>query len=140
MSRESNPRAGLLQRLRRLRRSEEGSVSIEAVLWVPFFLILFAAIADISFIFFNQSKVLRVVQDANRNVSIGRLLNQDEVTQFIQTALGRMGQAATVTTTIEAGYITSKVQIPATAMDGLGVLGAFQSLKVTVEASHLREI
>lgn len=130
----------ILHVLRRFSRAERGAVSVEAVLWVPFLLFLFAAIADISFIFFNQSRVLRVVQDANRNVSVGRLTNQLEVNEFIQRALGNLGQSATINTSVEAGYITSEVTIPARDLDGLGVVGAFRSLNVTVRASHLQEI
>ena len=39
--------------LQRFRREEGGSATIEAVLWLPFFVIFFVMIADVSLVFFR---------------------------------------------------------------------------------------
>lgn len=58
--------------LKRFRRDERGSATIEAVLWLPMFVIFFVMIADVSLVFFRQTEVMRVVQDGNRALSVGR--------------------------------------------------------------------
>lgn len=43
--------------LRRFRRDERGSATIEAVIWLPMFVIFFVMIADVSLVFFRQTEV-----------------------------------------------------------------------------------
>ena len=66
----------LMALLKRFRRDERGSATIEAVPWLPLFVIFFVMIADVSLVFFRQTEVLRVVQDGNRALSVGRFGGQ----------------------------------------------------------------
>ena len=68
-----------------LLQDESGTATIEAVLWLPVFIAFFCLVADASFIFFGQNKAYRIVQDANRKLSIGRLSTAVEVEQYITT-------------------------------------------------------
>ena len=47
--------------LSRFRRDEEGSATIEAVLWIPMFMFLTVLIADTSFIFFGRAQAMRLI-------------------------------------------------------------------------------
>ena len=53
--------------------NEEGSATIETVIWLPIFTILLTMIINLSMVFFSESQILRVVQDGNRAFSLGRL-------------------------------------------------------------------
>ena len=63
---------GILRFARRFIRHDNGGVTIEAVLWMPVFVALLCLVADASLIFGRQAEVLRVVQDANRAMSVGK--------------------------------------------------------------------
>ena len=45
---------------------------VEAVLWLPIFLVIFGLMVDSALVFHGQSKVLRVVQDADHNLHPAR--------------------------------------------------------------------
>ena len=73
--------------LRRSLKNEDGNATIEAVLWLPFFLAAFTLVMDATMIFHNQSYILRVVQDTNRGVSIGKFQSESEAEEYIVAAL-----------------------------------------------------
>jgi len=127
-------------RLRRLARRQDGAVTVEAVLWVPFFVILFIILTDVSIIFFNQSRIVRVLQDANRNMSIGRFDTVQQTQDFIVNTLNALSFSAEATTSITAGLISSTVTVPVGDLDVFGLIGSFAGISVTVSAQHLSEI
>ena len=52
---------------------------------------------DATYVFKGQTKVLRVVQDANRNMSIGRFTTDAEVEAYINAKLALMNITPTNT-------------------------------------------
>jgi Flp pilus assembly protein TadG len=72
--------------LRRFRRSEEGSFTLEAVIWMPIFAILLAIIMNLSMVFYYESQMLRIAQDATRAYSLGKF-TEAEAEAFIQERL-----------------------------------------------------
>lgn len=127
-------------RLRRFARRQDGAVTVEAVLWVPFFIIFFVILTDVSMIFFNQSRIVRVLQDANRNMSIGRFDTVQQTQDFIVNTLNSQSFSAEATTSITAGLISSSVTVPVADMDVFGLIGSLAGISVTVSAQHLSEI
>ena len=57
----------------RFLRAEQGASTIEFVIWVPVFALLLGLVADAALIYGGQARILRVVQDGNRAMSIGRV-------------------------------------------------------------------
>ena len=45
------------------RRETDGNATIEAVLWLPLFVVFLVMIADVSFVFHRQSQIMNIVQD-----------------------------------------------------------------------------
>lgn len=123
----------------RFARRDDGAATIEAVLWIPFFIMLFLLIADVSMIFHGQSKLLRIAQDANRNMSINRLTTTDEVQSFVETQVRTFSKDPRATTTVVAGLITTTVSVPMTDLDLFGVSEIFRGVRMTVRAQHLME-
>lgn len=78
---------GWVRRLRRFSAREEGSSTIETVLWPPVFIGAFCLMADAAFIFNGQTIAMRTMQDANRNMSIGRLVTTDKVEDEVEPNL-----------------------------------------------------
>ena len=118
---------------------ERGSFTVEAVMWLPVFMFLFCMIADTSLIFGKQAQVMRIVQDANRALSVGRFQTDAEAEAYIAEQIAWITQDAVVTTSVSSGIITSTVEIPAGDMTATGLISGFRSLTVSVTAQHMSE-
>jgi len=128
------------RRLRALWVQDGGAVSVDAVLWLPVFIFLFALLADASLILGDQARVLRVVQDTNRAISIGRIRTSEDAEQYIRDQISDLSPNADVETVIDdAGVIHSTVVLPMSDMTATGMVNAFKDLSVTVTAQHMAE-
>ncbi len=117
----------------------DGAATIEAVLWLPFFMLLLALFADLSMIFTNQNRIQRMVQDANRALAVGRFDSAEAEQAFLQDQLAPLSPKAKVETQINAGRVTTIVQVPVTDLDVIGVAGAFRGSTLTIRSDQLVE-
>ncbi len=125
------PRSAFLKR-------EDGTATVEAVLWMPIFMVVFALMVDTSMVFNGQSKVLRVIQDANRNMSIGRFTTEQEVEDYINAELGKFGVSPKTTKAVSGnGVVLTLVTVPASQMQAIGIFSAILDLDIDVSAGHL---
>jgi hypothetical protein len=92
---------------------------------------------DAAMVFNGHSRVTRILQDANRNLSVGRFVDEDET--YILTALNALAPNATASTTVTAGVATSVVQVPATDLEILGMFSALNSLTLTITSQQYLE-
>lgn len=125
--------------LRRFLRAEDGTATIEAVLWLPMFFAFFALLVDVSMIFHGQNQVLRVTQDANRSLSLGRLASLEATEDLIESRLREFAPNAHAVTTVDDGLIVTSVAVPVADLEMLGLFGALSSATITVSAQHLVE-
>lgn len=122
------------------RQREDGAATIEAVLWLPFFLALFGVLADVSMVFFNQTRLLRIVQDANRNMSIGRFVLPSETQNFVVSEGKIISPRVTATTTVSStGLIHTTATVPARDLDLFGIASVFGGMTLVINAEHLQE-
>lgn len=126
-------------RLQSFCKKDDGTATVEAVLWLPVFFAFMIAVADASFIFFGQNTANRIVQDANRQLSIGRLQNEEDVEAFLTAALLNMSPNATVDSIIDQGVVTSSVNMPASDLVSVGLITSLVNADVYVTASHYVE-
>jgi Flp pilus assembly protein TadG len=131
----------LKRHIRTFVQSESGSQTIEAVIWVPIFVFLLAFMINVAMVFFNESQMLRVVQDANRAFSLGWFTTDTETEQYISDKLAYLSTNVTVDTSIDRGIITTQATIPALDMMPLAALGSrfFSDTQITVQAEHVVE-
>ena len=123
-------------------KRQDGTATVEAVLWFPIFIAVFGLMVDAAMIFHGQSKVLRVVQDANRNLSIGRLDSDAEVIAYINTELAEVGVTPSRTEALSdatSGIVSTLVVIPASEFQLLGYFSVITNMEVPVTAQHMRE-
>ncbi len=132
-----SPRLGTF--MKRFRRDERGSATIEAVLWLPFFVIFFVMIADVSLVFFRQTEVLRVVQDANRALSVGRFSGPAETEDYVKTAIAPLTTRAQVTTSVNSGVIGTRALVPVDDLVAVGMFNFLTGYYVAVESNHYVE-
>ncbi len=132
-------KSGLSGFLLRFQKDTRGSATVEAVLWLPLFFAAFGLMTDAAMVFNGHSRVLRVVQDANRNLSVGRLADEAETESYIVTHLNDLSPNATAKTFIAAGVATTIVQVPARDLEILGMFSALNSLNITVTSQQYIE-
>jgi Flp pilus assembly protein TadG len=125
-------------------RAEDGSATVEAVLWIPFFMLLLALIADASFLFHRQAQMLRAVQDANRAFSTGQFTSTDQVRDALiaqYAPLSSHVQAVSLldTATVPSGIIRTSLSIPARDVNSIGLIASLSNLNLSVTSQHYRE-
>lgn len=135
----------MLTHAKRFVLGDEGSSTIEAVLWLPVFIGFFALVADASLLFFGQNKTYRIVQDANRLLSTGYITSTDEaeaealVAGYVRTQLSDFAPNASVVSKIDLGQITTEVKVPGSDFVATGLLTAFMSLNIVSRSTHYIE-
>lgn len=127
-------------RVPRFFSSEDGSATIESVIWFPIFAMLLAVMMNVSMVFFTESQILRVVQDGNRAFSLGRLDDAAAVEAYIGTRLAYLNASLTISTTISGGQIYTMLSTPATDLMPFNFMtSAFNGVDIGVHAQHLIE-
>lgn len=121
-------------------RSKDGGATVETVLWLPVYVMILALVTDAAMIYSSQARALRVVQDANRSMSIGRFRSIEETQDFIRVHLAPLSTRAIVETRVVQGVIISRVQLPAADLSATKLLGIFSTLNVGVQAQHVSEV
>ncbi|GGG81002.1 hypothetical protein GCM10011415_33110 [Salipiger pallidus] len=120
-------------------RAETGSITVETVIWLPLFLALMSAIVDISMVFHRESTMLRVIQDANRAYSVGRIASSDAVERSVLAAVTSYAENASVSTTMVDGVISTRLQVPTSDLMPIYALPAFSNRWVVVETQQFAE-
>ncbi|MFD1343199.1 TadE/TadG family type IV pilus assembly protein [Litorisediminicola beolgyonensis] len=125
--------------LQRFRRDERGSQTVEAVIWVPFFTMFLLFVVDVSMVFNRQSEMHRIVQDANRALSTGRIETTAEAESFVRTRLAYLEVTPDIRTTVDKGVINTRISVPASALMPLDGFAFFRDKTVVVSNQHLSE-
>lgn len=121
--------------------NQVGTATVEFVICVPVFLMLLGLVVDTSLIFAGEAQALRVVQDANRSLSIGRIKSIPETQTMIVNGLKSMSPGVTAVTVVTLeGVIISTATIPAREISSFGILNVFGNTNVKVTAQHMSEI
>ena len=120
-------------------RDESGAATIEAVLWLPVLFLVFGVAVDFAMVFHGQSQALRIIQDANRNVSIGRLNTLSETETFVESRLTNLSTHVNAVSAISSGVVTTTVTMPIADLQMLGLFRGFNTGTITVSAEHLIE-
>lgn len=129
----------LIAPLRRFRRQDAGAATVETILWFPLFMVVFGLMLDVAMLFHGQAKVLMIVQEGNREYSIGRIVTEAAAETYIETQLSQLNIQAQATTVEIAGVARTVVSVPATEFQVLGYFNAFSQLSLTITAEHMIE-
>lgn len=128
------------QRVKQLRKDEDGFATLEALIWIPIFVFFLVFILDTTFIFFGKAQALRFIQDGNRALSVGALPDVDATALQIKTAISDYAPAATVNTEILNGMIISTTMtIPVSDLMIIGTIPVFKGTNVEITATHFLE-
>lgn len=122
------------------RNDQNGSMTLEAVLWMPVFLAFFAILADVALMFHSQAVAQRIIQDAHRNASSGWFRTEAAVEADILAKLQGVSPNARVETEYGSDFVRSTVELPASDLVAVGLFTAFVNLDIPATAYHRLEI
>jgi hypothetical protein len=126
--------------LRRFLRDEKGSYTIESVIWLPIYVFILALVMNVSMVFFNQSQLLRVVQDGNRSFAVGRIKSLDAVEVYVVERVAYLNATPQVRTQLVDGIIYTDLQIKAVELMPFVMLHKFfRNTDVVVSAQQIVE-
>ncbi|WP_137703096.1 TadE/TadG family type IV pilus assembly protein [Marimonas lutisalis] len=125
---------------RRFWQSESGSQTIEFVIWMPIFVFIIIITMNVSMVFYKESQMLRIVQDANRSFSMGRIRTEAGVIEYVAEKIAYMNVNPTISTDLSSGIITTQLSVPATELMPFTLLDDyFSETKIGVSSSHFVE-
>ncbi len=121
-----------------IRKDQAGSATIEFLIWLPVLMFFLLLVVDVSFVLFGKSQALRIIQDANRAVSVGAL-EVPEAKQFISDSFAPFSS----NTTVDMGVVDDKL-ISTTFSFPIQDLALTYSLPgngdITITAQHFLEL
>ena len=131
-------------RRRRFRNDETGSVTVEAVIWFPLFVVFLMMLADASMIFMNQARILRIVQDGTRRFATGSLVSCDALEAWLVSRIAPISPGVGAECDKAADFDSSMVYVssvtmPSGELDLSGVTGTFANLTIRLESQHFME-
>jgi len=130
--------------MRRLRlrkgfvRDEDGAVTIEGLLWMPMFFYILALSVDVTMIFHAYSRIIRVVEDVNRGISIGRITTIEEGKARIAASLSGYDGLKSQIGVIDNVVVTN-VSVPVTSLVVLGAIKPILGNSVEVKTQQYVE-
>lgn len=109
-------------------------------MWLPVFLLVFSLAFDVAIMFVAETEAVRVVQDANRLASIGRLETAADTEAFIEANLQHLSTNVAATSTVNgSGVMRSIVTFPSYDLQTIANFPGLNSVQITVAAEHLIE-
>ncbi len=128
-------------------RDETGSYTLEFVIWMPIFAILLAIVMNLSMIFYYESQMLRVTQDATRAYSLGRFIEsaedgtaEEQAEQYIQANLNFIGAPLDVQVTTVGSIAQATVTANAAEMMPFSLMSApFKLVEVGIMSNYIIE-
>jgi Flp pilus assembly protein TadG len=125
--------------LHRFRSSEEGSATIETLIWIPVFVWVLVSIINASLILYQKNLTFRIVQDANRILSTGYMQTTGETESYISGHISGFAPDATVTTSISDGVVTSDVSYKVSNLFMPHVVEDLMNITINISAQHFME-
>lgn len=119
---------------------QEGSYTIESVIWLPIYVFILAIMMNVSMVFFNESQMLRVVQDSNRSFAVGRINTLEAAEQYVRDRLSYLEVTPVVNSQLVDGIIYTDLSVPATQLMPFSMLHKFfAGTNIIVSAQQIVE-
>ena len=122
--------------LRRLVRSEIGSVTVEFVAWMPVFMFVLALTADACKLYLTQADMWTVARDTARRMATGQLATPTDAQNYAKQHLLYASSSYTYTITQDVDD-TVEIKIPITDACVFGILPVIANLSSTQMAAKV---
>lgn len=127
------------RRFKKFARNESGTATVEFVLILPAFLMLFSLLIDAALIFNGRTEALRTLQDANRKYSTGWFDSTTDLENYIVASLASQSPSAVASSTMSSGSIQSQVEFPSSDFTIVGLATGLLDITLLVKAEHVVE-
>lgn len=132
---------GITRKFKAFLRQEDGSSTIEFVLWLPLVMAILLLIVDSSMLFMSRTHAIRVLQDTNRLYSVGQFTGTpaERITKAQAYALSRLqglSPSATITTTETNRVVRTRATMETAEIASIGFLGMMIDTTLVVAAEH----
>lgn len=124
--------------LRRWKRDETGSLTIEYCLWMPVFLAIIVLVLDTSILFAKHTSLMKLTSSITRQLSVGSL-NDGDVTDYMVSE-GYDTADFTATVTRPGSEVRLAVEIEVSSLEAAGLYSRLGFEKLTVEAVQRDEL
>ncbi|MEM7613687.1 MAG: TadE/TadG family type IV pilus assembly protein [Pseudomonadota bacterium] len=94
--------------LKEFRKREDGTATVEFVLWVPIFILILGFVVDVTSVMLQQSRYYDIARDASRQVALG-LKTPSEARTDVETVLGA---GISVSVSQDAQFATTTISAP----------------------------
>ncbi|TFL15990.1 hypothetical protein [Jannaschia formosa] len=121
---------------------EDGAVeTLSLVLWLPLVFSFFMFLADVSYILYSRSDLVRIAEDSTRARSIGLIETDLGVIQAIASRLPTEGsQVPSIQSSVSLGVIRTAVSVPISMIDMLGIVARISGdASVTIVVHQFKE-
>ncbi len=127
--------------VRKFRRDEQGTATVESLIWLTFLVAFTFMILDAAMVFMNNTEVRRITQDANRLFIKGIFDdNTSSLETWIEGQLDGLAPNADATATIDSdGRLSTVVVYPATDTDLVGLVEILNNVTLQVVVVHQTE-
>jgi Flp pilus assembly protein TadG len=123
-------------------REEDGAIeTISALIWMPVILSFFMFFADVSYVLYSRSQLIRVAEDSTRMRSLGVYETDLEVVHAIANRISAGDTLPpTITSNISLGVVRTQLQVNVSSIDMLGIVSRLTSdARITINVSQFKE-
>lgn len=122
-------------------RREAGSTSVEAALWVPFFVLFTFGVGQLGLILYGQSRVLGIAEEATRSLAVGEFSTDLDAEAWIRVQLAQVSNNVRADSFLSAdgSVIETVVRVPASDLGGFGIFSALTGFDIVVRAQQVWE-
>jgi Flp pilus assembly protein TadG len=122
-------------------RRETGSTSVEAAIWVPFFILFAFGIGQLGLILYGQGRVLRVAEEATRSLAVGEFATDIQAEDWIRAQLAQVSNNVQADAFLDpnGAVIRTVVRVPARDLGGFGIFSSLTGFDVVVRAQQVWE-
>ncbi|MBD3677118.1 MAG: hypothetical protein HUJ27_01810 [Rhodobacteraceae bacterium] len=120
--------------LSRFRRDTDGSITIEALFWLPLVAISFAITVDLSMMFNANTLAIRVLQDTNRRLAANGIWTEADAEAYVMSRIAATSPNARVTTRVDmtSGLTTTMIVMPTSDIDLFGLVAPLARSEIFV--------
>ncbi len=127
-------------KIQQFNRSEEGGVTVEAAIWLPFWILFLFGVGEVALLFNGQARALDITQDVTRSYIVGDIDSTSTAAERIKSTLAPISEDVDVSFSKSGNIVQAVVTIPASDLTGrFGVLTALAGFDVTVVAQQAAE-
>lgn len=129
----------MLKRIRAFRRDESGMATLDAILWIPFFLIITITVLDVSMVFMNYARVQKFLNDGERAFAVGMVSNCEQMQVMVDGLIQPIAPGAKTQCQPEGYFTTSWVDVQARDLDLSGATSLVPNFTLRVRSVHTTE-